>query len=159
MKKFPSFFDVWRNSGYTPLQTMGLSALVLPSISSVVITAAIYIVEEDKRSALPKSIVIFSLLFCVFGIVIYLFPILQKYRILLSVFKTGIEVKGEILEQYFIVGSGYITFQYNFDGQNYRRTDHVLRTRKNKALIPGKFVVVILDRDDHKIAFVKEAYL
>ncbi len=158
MKKFPSFFDVWRNSGYTPLQTMGLSALVLPSISSAV-TVAIYIVKGHERSTLPQSIVIFSLLFCVFGIVIYLFPLLQKYRILLSVFKTGVEVKGEILEQYFIVDSGYITYQYNFDGQNYRCTDHVLRTRENKALIPGKFVVVILDRDDHKIAFVKEAYL
>lgn len=159
MKKFPSFFEVWRNSGYTPLQTMGLSALVLPSIFSAVSTAVIYIVEGHERSTLPKSIVIFSLLFCVFGIVIYLFPLLQKYRILLSVFKTGIEVKGEILEQYFIVSSGYITYQYNYDGQNYRCTDHVLRTRKTETLIPGQPVVLMLDRNNHKIAFVKEAYL
>ena len=93
-------------------------------------------------------------LVCVVGIPI----IAWRVRLIRSAFEHASEVKGEILSIGFFRGRGKVTYVYNVQGQRYQTSNAILRNRATRSLQHGQKVTIVANRDNPKVAFIRNIY-
>jgi hypothetical protein len=81
-----------------------------------------------------------------------------RVRLIQSAFEEGREVEGDVLSVSFFRDRGRVSYVYTIDGQKYESSNAVMRHSRTRGLRPGQKVVITANRDNPKIAFIKELY-
>ena len=85
--------------------------------------------------------------------------LIQRYRIISSVFTKGTPTKGVITAVGFLRGRGRVEYSYTAQGERYTSSNAINRTAHTRKLRIGQHVNVVVDSDDPKRAFIQEIYL
>ena len=98
------------------------------------------------------------------GLVLLLFFILavlyaRPYKVLNDIFVNGLETTGIIVNIYFWLGMGYITYEYSYLGFKYRSTERIQQPAKAKELNTGQKVISVLDPKNPLLAFIHNLHL
>lgn len=91
--------------------------------------------------------------------VISLALIAWRTRRIGSVFEDGREVDGNVTAVSFFRDRGRITYIYSLNGQRYQASNIVSRNSVTRRLGPGQNVIIMVDPDRPKAAFIKELYI
>ena len=94
-----------------------------------------------------------------FVIVVGIPIILWRVRLINSAFENGLEVAGEILSIGFFRGRGSVTYAYTVQGQQYQTSNAILRNRTTRTLQRGQKVKVVANRENPKVAFIRNIYM
>ena len=97
----------------------------------------------------------------IFGAITVLALILLVWRVILinNVFTDGIEANATISRIFFFRDRGKIECIYPYLGEKYISSNRVLKFKFTKALKSGMEVVVVVDRNNPKRAFIRDLYL
>jgi hypothetical protein len=106
-----------------------------------------------------KTGFLFSMVTSILLTTLALFPQWQQYTELASVFEKGVEIKGTIVNMYIFRGSGYISFEYQYQQQKYRSTDSVNRNRRTRDITVGQEVMLFVNPEKPTKAFIRDLYL
>ena len=90
---------------------------------------------------------------------IVLLPQWRKFNELTSIFESGTEISGGVVDIYFFQGGGYITYEYQYQQEKYRSTDSVNRNRKTKDIAVGQKVMLYVNPEKPTQAFIRDLYL
>ncbi|HSG43741.1 MAG TPA: hypothetical protein VLA72_11350 [Anaerolineales bacterium] len=82
-----------------------------------------------------------------------------RFYIISSVFEDGLEVQGTIMNIGFFRGRGRVDYTYIHQGQKYISGNAINRSKHTKGLQGGQQVILLVDRNSPKRAFVKDIYL
>jgi hypothetical protein len=85
--------------------------------------------------------------------------LVQRYRTLSSVFADGIEAQGTITNMFFFRGRGRVEYSYTVQGKKQTSSNAINKNSRTRSLKVGQTVTVVVDRNDPKLAFIKEIYL
>ena len=150
----PSFWIFLKNKIYEP------NLILLPWAFFIFIFAMSVFSSQPSPARPYVPLVIFSTstLF-VIGCVIRLMFARKKFQELSSIFACGTETIGEIIDIYFSRGSGYVTYEYQYQQEKYRSTDSVNRNRKTKELNVGQKVMLYVNQEKLSQAYIRDLYL
>ena len=99
-------------------------------------------------------------LFLAIGAIVLGVPYLvQRYRNISSVFADGIEAQGTVTNIFFFRGRGRAEYSYIVQGKKQTSSNAVNKNSRTRSLKVGQTVTVVVDRNDPKLAFIKEIYL
>ena len=84
---------------------------------------------------------------------------LWRYRTLARVFADGIEVPATIHSAAFFRDRGRLEYVYTVQGEKYLGGAAVHKNRRTAALRPGEQVIVLVDPDHPKRAFIRDLYV
>jgi hypothetical protein len=84
--------------------------------------------------------------------------ILWRVRLITSVFEYGWEVEGDLADLSFFRDRGRVSYVYTVQGQRFRSSNAISRNRFTRALQRGQKVMVIVHRDNPKVAFLHDLY-
>jgi len=105
-----------------------------------------------------ESLQLFLLL--TIGVTVIGVPVLiQRYRMIASVFADGMEKPGVVTRIGFFRGRGSVEYTYNFEGEKQTSSNAVNKNRRTRNLRVGQSVKVVVDRNNPKRAFIREIYL
>jgi hypothetical protein len=85
--------------------------------------------------------------------------LLWRYRTIAGVFADGIEVPATIHNAAFFRDRGRLEYVYTIQGEKYLGGVAVHKNRRTAALRPGEQVVVLVDPDHPKRAFIRDLYV
>jgi len=85
--------------------------------------------------------------------------LIQRYRMISSVFADGIETQGVVTSIGFFRGRGRVEYSYTVQGEKQTSGNAINRNSRTKNLKVGQKVKVLVDRNNPKRAFVREIYL
>jgi len=103
---------------------------------------------------------ILRLLYICLALSLVCLPLLAwRVLIIRSVFSHGLEARGQIDSVFFNRDRGRIQYTYTFQGQTYTSGAALHRTRKTKTLQAGDQVILVVDRDKPRRAFIRDLYL
>jgi hypothetical protein len=83
----------------------------------------------------------------------------KKFQELTSIFKSGSETFGNVIDVYFSRGSGYITYEYEYQQKQYRSTDTINQNRKTKEITIDQKVALYVNQEKPVQAFIRDLYL
>jgi len=87
-------------------------------------------------------------------------PVLvQRYRIISSVFAEGAQTKGIVTSLSFFRGRGRAEYSYTFQGAKQVSANAINKNSRTRKLRVGEAVTVIVDPNNPKRAFIREIYL
>jgi hypothetical protein len=87
-------------------------------------------------------------------------PVLvQRYRVISSVFADGSEAKGVVTGLSFFRGRGRVEYSYTFKGEKQVSANAINKNSRTRKLRVGEAVTVIVDPNNPKRAFIQEIYL
>ena len=87
-------------------------------------------------------------------------PVLvQRYRIISSVFAEGAQTKGIVTSLSFFRGRGRAEYSYTFQGEKQVSGNAINKNSRTRKLRVGDAVTVLVDRNNPKRAFIREIYL
>lgn len=84
---------------------------------------------------------------------------LWRYRTLAGIFANGIEVPATIHHAAFFRDRGRLEYVYTVQGEKYLGSAAVHKNRRTAALRPGEQVIVLVDPDHPKRAFIRDLYV
>jgi hypothetical protein len=94
------------------------------------------------------------------GVSIIGVPVLvQRYRVISSVFENGLEAKGVLTGLSFFRGRGRVQYSYTFQGEKQTSDNAINKNGRTRKLRVGQTVTVLVDRNNPKRAFIREIYL
>ena len=99
------------------------------------------------------------LLLAVGAIILGIPYLVQRYRTISSVFADGIEAQGTVTKMFFFRGRGRIEYSYTVQGKKQTSSNAINKNSRTRGLKVGETVTVVVDRNDPKLAFIKEIYL
>jgi hypothetical protein len=99
------------------------------------------------------------LLLAIGAIVLGVPYLVQRYRTLSSVFADGIEAQGTVTNMFFFRGRGRVEYSYTVQGKKQTSSNAINKNSRTRSLKVGQTVTVVVDRNDPKLAFIKELYL
>lgn len=82
-----------------------------------------------------------------------------RFMLIRKVLNIGQETKGKMESVYFYRDRGRAKYSYNFQGQSYTCSTTLHRTQKTKTLQPGDQVILMVDPESPKRAFIRDLYL
>lgn len=82
-----------------------------------------------------------------------------RIRLISSAFEFGWEVEGDIVGIVFFRDRGSVTYIYTVQGERYQTSNAVMKHRITKSLQRGQRAVIMANRDNPKIAFIRDIYL
>lgn len=82
-----------------------------------------------------------------------------RVQFIRSVFEYGIEVPGVIVVAEFFRGRGRLEYVYTFQSQKYQSGNAVQAVKLVRSKEPGQGVVIMVDRNRPKRAFLRDIYL
>jgi hypothetical protein len=92
---------------------------------------------------------------CIAGIAL----IVWRIRRITSAFEFGWEVEGDIASVAFFRDRGSVTYIYTVQGERYKASNAVMRHRVTRGLQQGQKVIIMVNKDNPKIAFIRDIYL
>ena len=94
------------------------------------------------------------------GVTVVGVPVLvQRYRLISSVFADGSEAKGVVTGLSFFRGRGRVEYSYTFKGEKQVSANAINKNSRTRKLRVGEAVTVLVDRNNPKRAFIQEIYL
>lgn len=84
--------------------------------------------------------------------------ILWRIRLISSAFEFGWEVEGDIVGVSFFRDRGRVTYIYTIQGERYQSSNAVMQHRLTKALYQGQKVIIMANRENPKVAFIRDIY-
>ena len=99
------------------------------------------------------------LLLAIGAIVLGVPYLVQRYRNISSVFADGIEAQGTVTNMFFFRGRGHVEYSYIVQGKKQTSSNAINKNGRTRNLKVGQTVTVVVDRNDPKLAFIKEIYL
>ena len=63
------------------------------------------------------------------------------------------------MDIYFSLGSGYVTYEYQYQQEKYRSTDSVNQNRKTRDIVVGQKVVLYVIQENLSQAFIRDLYI
>jgi hypothetical protein len=91
---------------------------------------------------------------CLIGIPV----ITWRIRLITSAFEYGWEVEGDILDVGFFRDRGRVTYVYTVLGERYQSSNAIMKHRITKSLQRGQKAIVVANRDNPKVAFLRDLY-
>lgn len=82
-----------------------------------------------------------------------------RIRLIQSTFENGVEVDGSVLAIRFYRDRGYVSYAYDVNGERIQSSNAIAKYRTTEQLKAGQKVRVVADRNNPKIAFIKNIYL
>jgi len=87
-------------------------------------------------------------------------PVLvQRYRVISSVFENGTEAKGILTGLSFFRGRGRVQYSYTVQGEKQTSDNAINKNGRTRKLRVGQTVTLLVDRNNPKRAFIREIYL
>lgn len=123
-----------------------LGCAIIVVLSCLVIGYALYV-------SLVDSVYIFGPLAIGFALLG-----LWRYTYLKSLFKNGIEVKGEVSNIWFMKDRGRVTYQYQIGDFIYTKGNAIMKTKETKDLGIGSIVTLLVKKSNHKKAIIRDLY-
>ena len=142
---FLRFFSIYHFPGFYPSFTFSIAFLIL-FIQSLLENRDVLSLIVYLAIAIPCALVAFP-------------PFFKKYGLVSSIFKSGSQIEGHIIDTHFFHGSGYITYEYSYQMRKYRASDNVHKTRVTRNFLVGQAVRVFIDSKKPQHAFLREIYL
>ena len=106
---------------------------------------------------LPLIILTALTLFIALGVGLFIQR--KNFRKLTSVFWSGIETNGKVVDAFFSGSRGYITVEYQHQQERYRFTDIIYSERKVKHFSLDQQVTLFINREKPSQAFIRDLYL
>jgi hypothetical protein len=126
-------------------------AFLLPVIFWVVYAAMLVLRNVALRDPVfPATIAIISVI--AIGVVGW------RIRLIGSIFNDGIEVPATIASISFFRDRGRIDYTYSHMGQKYLSGNAIHKVKRTEALTVGQQVIVMIDRNNPKRAFIRDLY-
>ena len=85
--------------------------------------------------------------------------LIQRYRVISSVFENGTAAKGVVTGLSFFRGRGRVQYSYTFQGEKQTSDNAINKNGRTRKLRVGQKVTVLVDRNNPKRAFIREIYL
>lgn len=76
-----------------------------------------------------------------------------------GVFARGVAVEGRIDKVFFHRDRGSVSFRYQLDGKNYVGFNAVNRNKRSAALLEGAPVALVVDRQNPKVAYIRDLFV
>lgn len=130
----------------------------LTALSAIAILIAVgfFLFDQFVQSlALSREFPFFVGAVCVIGIAI----IIWRIRLISSAFEFGWSVEGDIVAVSFFRDRGLVSYIYTVQGERYQARNAVMKHRITKSLYRGQKVVIMANRDNPKIAFIRDIYI
>lgn len=126
------------------------------STIAILITVGFFLYDRFiKPSAFTEEMPFILALVSIAGIA----AIVWRIRLIASAFEYGWEIEGDIVGVSFFRDRGRITYIYTIQGERYQSSNAVMQHRLTKALQRGQKVVIMANRDNPKIAFIRDIYI
>ncbi|MBI5935160.1 MAG: hypothetical protein HY867_15780 [Chloroflexi bacterium] len=122
-----------------------------------IVTITIYGVALQESFFVQELIynLAFGLMFIALGFI----PARKEFLQLTSVYETGIETSGVIVDLFVKWWGGYVTYEYSFMDKKIRSTERINRTWKTKTLQIGQKVWLYVNKQKPEQAFIRDLYL
>jgi uncharacterized protein DUF3592 len=91
---------------------------------------------------------------CVVGIPV----ITWRLRLIASAFEYGWEVEGDVLDISFFRDRGRVSYIYTVQGERFQSSNAIMKNRITRSLQSGQKVKIVVNRDNPKIAFIRDIY-
>jgi len=82
-----------------------------------------------------------------------------RVRNIQTMFERGIETPGQVTDINFYRDRGRVEYSYVFEGQTYRGGNALHKSKRAKSLRRGDSVVVVVDSQNPKRAFIRDLYM
>jgi hypothetical protein len=92
---------------------------------------------------------------CIIGIAL----IIWRIRLITSAFEFGWEVEGDIVGISFFRDRGSVTYIYMVQGERFQTSNAIMKHRLTKSLVQGQKVVIVANKDNPKVAFIRDIYV
>ena len=126
------------------------------SAISILISLGFFLFDRFIKSlALGDELPFIVGLVCIIGVAV----IIWRIRLISSAFEFGWEVEGDILGISFFRDRGSVTYIYTVQGERYQTSNAIMKHRLTKALYRGQKVVIMANKDNPKIAFIRDIYI
>ena len=129
-------------------------ATFLATIFILLSVAALIYDRFIQSLSFSKELPYITAAICVVGIPV----ITWRLRLIVSAFEYGWEVEGDILDISFFRDRGRVSYIYTVQGVRYQSGNAIMRNRVTRALQPGQKVVIVVNRDNPKNAFIRDIY-
>lgn len=126
------------------------------SAIALVITAGFFVYD---RFIMPTALTQEMPFILAFIGVIGMAAIVWRIRLISSAFEYGWEVEGDIVEVSFFRDRGRVAYIYTIQGERYQSSNAVMQHRLTKALHRGQKVIIMVNKDNPKIAFIRDIYI
>jgi hypothetical protein len=127
-----------------------LLSVLLPTVFSI-FTAYFFFSNNDSRMLF---------LFLTIGTTVVGIPFLiQRYKMISSVFAEGSKIQGTVTNIYFFRGRGRVEYSYNFQGQKQNSGNAINSNKYTRSIKVGQPVKVFVDPNNPKRAFIQEIYM
>ena len=85
--------------------------------------------------------------------------VLWRVQLVRTVFADGVEAAAAVSGVGFARGAGRILYTYTYLGQTHQGGNYVNSITRTRALKIGDSVTLLIDRNNPKLAFIRELYL
>lgn len=126
------------------------------SAISIVIAVVAYLFDRFIQSlGLGNQFPLIVGVVCVIGVA----AIVWRIRLISSAFEFGWEVEGDIVGISFFRDRGSVSYIYTIQGERYQTSNAIMKHRLTKSLQQGQKVVIMANKDNPKVAFLRDIYI
>lgn len=131
--------------------------IALVAVLAPLVMWGLYAVLLLTRSGQAPDMILVAIAAAITVLAVVVF--LWRYRTIAGVFADGIEVSATIHNAAFFRDRGRLEYVYTVQGEKYLGSAAVHKNRRTAALRPGQQVVVLVDPDHPKRAFIRDLYV
>ena len=84
--------------------------------------------------------------------------IVWRIRLISSAFEDGWEVEGDIVGASFFRDRGRVTYIYTIQGERYQSSNAIMKHRLTRDIRRGQKVIIVANKDNPKVAFIRDIY-
>jgi hypothetical protein len=84
--------------------------------------------------------------------------IFWRVRLISSAFEFGWEAEADITNISFFRDRGKVTYVFTIQGERYQVSNAIMKTKFTRSLQRGQKVIVIAQRDNPRMAFIRDMY-
>lgn len=126
------------------------------SVIAILVTIGFLLFDRFfKTLALAEQFSYFVVSVCIIGIAL----IIWRIRLISSAFEFGWEVEGDIVGVNFFRDRGTVTYIYTIQGERYKTSNAIMKHRITRSLQQGQKVVIMANKDNPKVAFIRDIYI
>ncbi len=85
--------------------------------------------------------------------------LLWRIKLINNTFKSGVEADGTITESKYYGSNWKITYSYGYQGEEYSRSNWIIRNRYSHQLQSDQKQVIIVNVANPKTAFIRDLYI
>ncbi len=82
-----------------------------------------------------------------------------RIRLIKSAFEDGWQIKGNVITVSFFRDRGRVSYLYDIQGQRYQSSNAIMKHRVSAGLQSGQSVLIVANKENPKIAFIRDLYV